>query len=67
MFKTIEERLETVEMELAELKSEIKTLIPRPNWIRAICGTFKDDPERDTERLRSFASAAVRLGRGRCV
>jgi hypothetical protein len=47
MSKTLEQRLETVEKELAELKGEIKTLIPRPNWISAICGTFKDDPEFD--------------------
>ena len=47
MSKTIEQRLENVERELAELKGEIKTLIPRPNWIIAITGTFKDDPEFD--------------------
>jgi hypothetical protein len=47
MSKTIEQRLENVERELAELKGEIKTLIPRPNWISAITGTFKDDPEFD--------------------
>ena len=41
MSKTIEQRLENVERELAELKGEIKTLIPRPNWISAITGTFK--------------------------
>ncbi len=43
MPKTIEERHENVERELAELK----TLIARPNWISAISGTFKDDPEFD--------------------
>lgn len=47
MTKTIEQRLEHVERELAELKGEIKTLIPRPNWISAIRGTFKDDSEFD--------------------
>ena len=47
MSKTIEQRLENVERELAKLKGEIKTLVPRPNWISAICGTFKDDPEFD--------------------
>ena len=47
MSKTIEQRLEHVERELTELKGEIKTLIPRPNWISAISGTFKDDPEFD--------------------
>jgi hypothetical protein len=47
MSTTIEQRLENMERELAELKGEIKTLIPRPNWISAITGTFKDDPEFD--------------------
>ncbi len=47
MSKTIEQRLENVERELAEIKGEIKTLIPRPNWISAMSGTFTDDPEFD--------------------
>jgi hypothetical protein len=47
MSQTVEERLENLEKELAELKGEVKSLIPRPNWISAICGTFKDDPEFD--------------------
>jgi hypothetical protein len=47
MSKTIEERLARVEREIAELKGEIKTLIPRKHWISAICGSFKDDPEFD--------------------
>ncbi len=47
MSKAIEQRLETVERELAELKGEIKTLVPRPNWISVISGTFKDHPEFD--------------------
>lgn len=51
MSKTIEQRLENVERKLAKLKGEMKTLIPRPNWISDICGTFKDDPEFD-ELLR---------------
>ena len=41
MPKTIEQRLENVESELAELKA----LIPGPNRISAICGSFKDDSE----------------------
>ncbi len=44
---TIEQRLADVELQLAELKAEIKTLVPRPNWISAICGSFKDDPDFD--------------------
>jgi hypothetical protein len=44
---TIEQRLENIERELATLKGEVKTLIRRPNWISAVCGTFKDDPEFD--------------------
>ena len=47
MSKTIEQRLQNVERELAELRGEIKNLIPRPNWISAICGTLKHDPEFD--------------------
>ncbi len=45
MPKTIVQRLENVEKELAELKGEIRALIPRPDWISAIAGTFKDDLE----------------------
>ena len=45
--KTIEQRLETVERDLAALKGEVKTLKPDANWINAICGTFKGDPEFD--------------------
>jgi hypothetical protein len=47
MSKTIEQRLENVERELAELKDHIKIRNSRPNWISAISGTFKDDPEFD--------------------
>ena len=47
MSKTIEQRLETVERDLAALKGEVRTLKPDPNWISAICGTFKGDPEFD--------------------
>ena len=42
---TLEERLTQVEKELAELKSRVKTLHPKGNWIDAISGSFKDDPE----------------------
>jgi hypothetical protein len=47
MSKTIEQRLENVEKELAELKDEVKTLIPPQNWMSAVTGTFKNDPEFD--------------------
>jgi hypothetical protein len=45
--KTIEQRLENVERELAALKGAVARLKPDPNWISLICGTFKDDPEFD--------------------
>ncbi len=45
--KTIEQRLENVERELAALKGEVQSLKPVANWINSICGTFKDDPEFD--------------------
>lgn len=44
---TVEQRLEQVEKEVADLKSHIKNLRRAPNWIDAITGTFKDDPEFD--------------------
>ena len=44
---TVEQRLEQVEKELADLKSHVKNLRPASNWIDAITGTFKDDPEFD--------------------
>jgi len=47
MSKTIEQRLETVERDLAALKGEVKTRKPDPNWISAICGTFEGDPDFD--------------------
>jgi len=47
MSKSIEQRLENVERELAALKGEVESLKPDPNWISTICGTFKDDPEFD--------------------
>ena len=47
MSRTIEQRLETVERDLAVLKGEVKTLKPDANWINAICVSFKGDPEFD--------------------
>jgi hypothetical protein len=47
MSKTIEKRLEDVERELAALRGVVKSLKPDANWISAISGTFKDDPEFD--------------------
>ena len=44
---SIEQRLAQVEKELAELKSDVRSLRPSRNWIDAISGTFKDDPEFD--------------------
>ncbi|MBC8869621.1 MAG: hypothetical protein H8E44_09395 [Planctomycetes bacterium] len=44
---TVEQRLEQVEKQLADLKSHVKNFRPAPNWIDAITGTFKDDPEFD--------------------
>ena len=44
--RTIEERLATVERELAELKSRLPAL-PKANWIEAITGSMKDYPEFD--------------------
>ena len=53
MSRTIEQRLETVERDLAVLKGEVKTLKPDTNWINAICVSFKGDPEFD-EVLRPW-------------
>ncbi len=47
MSTTIEQRLETVERDLAAIKGEIRTLKPDANWIDAIRGSFKGDPEFD--------------------
>ena len=44
---TIEQRLERVEKELADLGKDVKGMKPSGNWIDAISGTFKDDPEFD--------------------
>jgi len=45
--KSIEERLATVERELAELKTRLPPATKPGNWIEKISGSFKDDPEFD--------------------
>ena len=42
---TLEERLEVVEHELAELKQRLPAADPAKSWIEQIAGTFKDDPD----------------------
>ena len=42
---TVEQRLTQIERELSELKSFVKRLDHKDNWVDAIKGTFKDDPE----------------------
>ena len=42
---TVEERLSQVEKELADLKTRVKTLEPKGNWIDSITGSFQDDPD----------------------
>ena len=44
---TTEQQLERVEEELADLKKDVKGMKCSGNWIDAISGTFKDDPECD--------------------
>lgn len=51
---TLEERLEHVEQEVAQLRSQVRTLQPRTNWLQAMTGMFNDDPEFDE---------IIRLGR----
>ena len=43
--QSVEQRLAKVERELAILKSQIDAYSRRQNWIDAISGSFKDDPE----------------------
>ena len=43
----IEQRLAQVEKELSDLKDYVKNLNPSGNWIDAISGTFREDPEFD--------------------
>lgn len=47
MTESLEKRLEAVERALASLKGEVRTLRPERNWINAVTGTFRDDPEFD--------------------
>ena len=44
---TIEQRLAQVEKELAALKQQLQGQNAKSNWIDAITGSFKDDPEFD--------------------
>ena len=44
---SVEQRLARVEKELADLKREVIRLKSSGNWIEAISGMFKDDPEFD--------------------
>lgn len=59
---SVEERLARLEREVARLKLKVKMLHPKKDWITAITGTAKDDPDyeeilrlgkeiRDAERL----------------
>ena len=41
----VEERLAQVEKELESLKSLVKTLRPNANWIEAISGSARGDPD----------------------
>ena len=40
----LEERLRAVETALAEIHRRLATLLPAPNWLDAMIGSFKDDP-----------------------
>ena len=42
---TVEERLAIVEKEVAELKRAVFQETPKPNWLKAVLGSFKDDPD----------------------
>jgi hypothetical protein len=44
---TVEERLATLEAEVAELKRRLAELAPQPkkNWLEAVTGIMKDYPE----------------------
>ena len=42
---TVEQRLATLEKELAELKEGNGIHAPKRNWLERVAGTFKDDPE----------------------
>ena len=40
----LEERLLEVETALAEIQRRLATLLPAPNWLDEIIGSFKDEP-----------------------
>ncbi len=51
---TIEGRLEAVEHAVAEIKRELDSRSPSPDWLDQIIGSFKDEPAFDE---------VIRLGR----
>jgi hypothetical protein len=44
---SIEERLTSIEIQLAQFKRAVRSLRLNCNWITLVSGTFKDDPEFD--------------------
>ena len=44
---TLEERLAIVEKDVADLKKAVFQDTPKPNWLKVVLGSFKDDPEFD--------------------
>ena len=42
---SLEERVTSVEHDLAELKSQMERSAPQRGWIDKITGSFKDDPD----------------------
>jgi len=66
MPKTIEERLELVEQELELLKARADQAQRKSNWLTAITGSFKNDPDFDEIlRLGREHRAADRPGSSR--
>jgi hypothetical protein len=51
---SLEERLEQVECDLAQLKRQVNSLHAPAGWLQSMIGLFKDDPEFDE---------VIRLGR----
>jgi len=60
----LEERLAPIEVQVADLRSQVENLRSKGSWIDEITGSFKDDPEfdeilrlgreiRQTDRLES--------------
>ena len=41
---SIEQRLSSLEREVARLKVRTRTMLPKSQWVSAIKGTAKDDP-----------------------